>query len=336
MAKNILLVDVDSKIPNLALMKLSTYHKRNGDSISFKKLGLSGYPKNMKSNVIVDAGKYHEVYVSSVFTVNKNNYLIINNDNIVYGGTGYDFKTALPDEIDDLEEDYGLYPDNDTSYGFITRGCVRNCSFCFVPRKEGSLSFYRDWQSIVKHDKVEFLDNNFLAYDGHKKILRELVDNKVKHKFNQGLDIRLIDDENAHLIAQSSFFGDITFAFDNIQYEPIIERKLETFRKHFKRSWNIRFFVYCHPDMPISDVLYRMRWCRDHETLPYIMRDNACWDSKHKNFYVDIASYCNQPQFFKGKSFEEFLTKRYSYKPNHPRVEESLSVWVQNNGSFAR
>ncbi len=326
--KKILLVDVDSKLPNLALMKLSTYEKTLGNSVEIKRLNLSGYPTKRKVK-FVDASNYDKVYVSTIFTTNQKNYKITGNDLVSYGGTGLNLNTCLPSEIDGLEEDYSIYPENDTSYGFITRGCIRNCPFCFVPKKEGKIRKYRDWKDIVKHNKVEFFDNNFLAYKEHKKILSEFVESGLKYKFNQGLDIKLIDKENSKLISKSRFMGDIIFAFDDIRYKDVIEEKLKIFRKHFHRSWGTMFFIYCHPSMPISDTLYRIEWCRDHEALPYVMRDIACWSNGNRDFYTDLTSYCNQPSIFKKKNFEDFLNERYAYIPNHPRIGKSLTTWKE-------
>ena len=324
---NVLLVDVDSKIPNLALMKISTYEKGFGNSVDIQKIGLTGYPSKRKSNVIIDAKDYDRVWLSVIFTINKGEIAIANCPDVRYGGTGFDLKTKLPQEIDDLREDYTIYPENKSSYGFITRGCVRNCEFCFVPRKEGFLKPYRDWRHIVRHKKTFFLDNNFLAYEKHEEILEEMNDEKISYSFNQGLDIRLINDKNAFLLANARYLGDLTFAFDDINLEKVILKKLGILRKHISESRNLRFFVYVNPNQTIENILYRVEWLRLHNCLPYVMRDSSCWNSGYSDFYTDLASYCNQPQFFKKKTFENFLTERYYYKPHHPRINRSLGIW---------
>ena len=164
MSEQILLVDVDSKIPNLVLMKLSTYYKNKGCDVKLERLGFNYY-KN-KGDVTINAEDYDKVFASIIFNTNKGCLEIINCDDVSFGGTGYDIVKKLPQEIDDCDEDYSIYPDNDVSYGFITRGCIRNCFFCYVPKKEGMIHKYREVEQIKKHRVVKFLDNNILAWKG--------------------------------------------------------------------------------------------------------------------------------------------------------------------------
>jgi len=171
--QKVLLVDVDSTIPNMALMKLSTFHKQKGNVVEIVKLKYSGVP-GRRTRTLIDNTKYDKVYASIVFTPNKDVLQFKDSKLLNYqvGGTGtFDITKKLSDEIDELEEDYSLYPENDEMVGMTTRGCVNNCKdFCFVPIKEGYLSQYRTWQSIVATankyglKKIRFLDNNFLSY----------------------------------------------------------------------------------------------------------------------------------------------------------------------------
>ena len=119
------LIDVDShNFPNLALMKLSSYHKSKGDNVEWWN-GLKHYDR---------------VYQSKVFdsTYTKDNEFCVMADEIVKGGTGYDLKNRLPDEIEHAYPDYSLYNIKSTAYGFLTRGCPRHCPFCIVSEKEGN------------------------------------------------------------------------------------------------------------------------------------------------------------------------------------------------------
>ncbi len=196
MKERILLIDVDSKIPNLALMKISTYYKQKNYLVDFKRLKYSGYPSK-KKKITIDASNYSFVFISTIFTVNEDVLCIIGCNDVVKGGTGYSLDIKLPDVIDSCEEDYSLYGECDTSYGFITRGCIRNCEFCFVPKKEGMIHKYRNVDDIVKHKKVIFMDNNILAFDKCVDIFKELINKNIKCQFNQGLDICLLDDKKA-------------------------------------------------------------------------------------------------------------------------------------------
>ena len=320
----VLLVDVDSKIPNLALMKISNYYRNKGLDIELRKLGYQYYPGNKKKTTI-DGSNYDAIFISVIFTTNKDVFEVINNKNVYIGGTGYEITKKLPMEIDDEDCDYSIYEDNNMSYGFITRGCIRNCPFCFVPKKEGMIYRDREISQIVKHKKVMFMDNNILAHPDHKKILRELVDKKIRCQFKQGLDIRLVDEENIELLSKLNYIGEYIFAFDNICYKGLIEQKLPMIRKYITKDWKLKFYIYVHPDMKIEDdVKFRIKWCKENKFLPYIMRDITCWNSKKKDLYTDLAAWCNQPSFFKKTTFEQFMKKRTN---NIERRKRSIELY---------
>ena len=339
MTAKILLIDVDSKIPNLALMKLSRYYKEKGYLVELKKIGYSYYPHDKTCMVLVD--EYNKVFVSTIFKINVGRISFIGKSDIINGGVGYDLNNKLSKEVEDLEPDYLLYPDNNISYGFITRGCIRNCEFCVVPKKEGLIHQVNTISKIVKHKKVKFLDNNILAYRSHLDILAELKDKKIRCQFNQGLDIRLINHNNAKLLSELKYIGEYVFAFDDIKDKDQIEKGLLILKKYILKDWKIKFYIYCNPCMDIQeDVLYRINWCRKNKVLPYLMRDVSCWKSDKKDFYTDLCAYCNQPNMFKKLSFGQFMEKRtnnvqrqkeskriyYSHKPKveeRPRLEET-------------
>lgn len=328
----VLLVDVDSTIPNLALMKLAAYHKRRGDSVDFVATNISYYP-NRKHLKKVDNANHDKTYVSTIFRNCLEFVSLTKQDGVVVGGTGYDVKSDLPEEVKACEPDYSIYPDNDVSYGFISRGCNRNCYFCVVPEKEGKIRDDQTWRSIVKHKKVKFLDNNFLQYPNHKQVLEELVESNLKCQFIQGLDIRMVDEVNSVLLSKLNYLGDMIFAFDDWKYRRYIERKLDLLS--WRPDWKFKFYVYVHPDMQFFETVKRIEWLKEHKCLPYIMRDLACWDSEHSEFYIDLAAYCNQPNIFKKMSWDEFLVRRHLTAnskrkiPKHSEIyREALNQWT--------
>ena len=308
MNKDVLLIDVDGKNPNLALMKISRYYKEQGYNITLKRLELNYYRKSEK--IEIDALGYFKVFVSIIFPINKNTVFVKNCNSVEYGGTGYSLTKKLPIEIYNSLPDYSIYPENDISYGFITRGCIRNCYFCFVPKKEGKLRLDTPIDNIIQHKKVKFMDNNFLAYDKHKDIFKQLNNREIKYQFNQALDIRLIDDENARLLSEANYLGEYTFSFDDIKYRIIVEEKVGILKRYIPKDWRIKMFIYVNPNMEIHDTIKRIEWCREKKILPYIMRDKSCWKSENKEFYIDISSYCNQPNIFKKMTFKEFIIRR--------------------------
>lgn len=320
----ILLINVDADF-NIAIRKMYNYFLKEGHNVRMYKLGFSGYPHN--KSVIIDANDYDRVYVSNIFEINKDRVIIRNGKWVEYGGIGSinpDHK--LPKEIEDMEPYYFDY--EDTSYGFITRGCIRNCSFCKVPKYEGKLTLCNTCEKIVKHKKAIFLDNNILAYDGCCDVFRWLINHNVRCEFNQGLDFRLVNDENLSLLSQLNYMGNYIFAFDNEMYEPILNEKIKLIKKYLSKPWIVKFYIYFHPTMAISGLIYRINWVKSHECLPYIMRDFDCYTCEYKDFLTDLSAYCNQPAFFKKMEFETFLHKRLK---DENRIEQSVEIWNKNN-----
>jgi len=307
----ILLIDVDSKIPNIALMKIAAFYKSDY-KIDIIKCYVSYYKSKQKKRTI-DCSAYSKVFVSAIFPSSVEFIIVVGCKDITYGGSGYSLKTKLPDNIAKLKSCYLIYPDTDTSYGFLTRGCFRNCYFCIVPEKEGSCRKGEPLEMIVQHKKVKFLDNNFLGYKFAKQLLLEIISSEIKCQFNQGLDIRILNNDTAYLISKINHLGEYYFAFDKISDEQLITEKLNLFKKYIHTDWACKFFLYCHPDMDIvNDIHHRLDWCKSNKVLPYLMRDKTCFSSSNTNLYTDIAAWANQPGLFKNMSLKEFLAKRHS------------------------
>lgn len=323
----VLLIDVDSTIPNLAIMKLSAYYKGLGHDVSFKKLGIPYYPYKKVALATVDVSTYDAVFISVIFTNATPHIKITGESNIVWGGSGIDLKKKLLADIEICSPDYSLYPGNEFSYGFITRGCIRNCGFCIVREKEGGIKRVAKIQDIIKHKKVKFMDNNILAYPRHRQVLQELVDKQIRCCFNQGLDIRLVDEINSELLRKMNYIGEYIFAFDDIRYKPVIAEKLELLS--WAMPWQLKFFIYVSPKQPLRDVVERIVWLKKHKIKPYVMRDISCWGDGDQDFYTDTASWCNQPHLFKYMSFEEFCLKRHVGYKDRNRTVTSVGKWNQ-------
>ena len=302
----ILLVNVDSRW-NMALRRMYNYY-RHEHEVDMIDLHFSGYPH--KKRKTIDASGYDRVYVSNLFEHNSHRVEVLNCQAVEYGGIGSRNPGAqLPPEIEATEPYY--FPDEDTSYGFITRGCIRKCWFCKVPKYEGGLKVYNTVESIVKHKKVKFLDNNILAYKDHMAVFQWCMDHPdIKVEFNQGLDFRLVNEENLAALAQLNYMGPYIFAFDEPKYQPLLEKKLAIMKKYIPQPWRLKFYIYYHPSMELSQLYECVEWCRERECLPYIMRDSACWDCENREFLIDYTAYCNQAGMFKALTFEQFLDKR--------------------------
>ena len=320
----ILLVNVDSRW-NMAIRKMYNYFRREHD-VEMIDLGFSGYPHNRKK--VIDGTGYDKVFVSNIFDINKDRVTVKNCADVQFGGIGSNNPhRQLPCEIEATEPYY--FADEDTSYGFITRGCIRNCWFCKVPKFEGKLKEYNAIESIVKHKKVKFLDNNILAYPKHMEVFQWCLDHpEIRVEFNQGLDFRLVNDENLEALSKLNYMGEYIFAFDEPKYQPLLEKKLALMKKYVSTPWKLKFYIYYHPSMDLKQLWERVEWCRERECLPYIMRDIACWDCDNKNFLIDYAAYCNQPGMFKKVSFADFLPKRIACGSiDRARMEADLLIY---------
>lgn len=305
----ILLINVDSRW-NMAIRKMYAYFTQRGHYVEMRDLGLSCYPH--KKHITIDAFGFDRVYVSNIFEQNADRVTVHNYDELIFGGIGSrDPDRQLPPEIEATPPFYA--PGEKTSYGFITRGCIRKCWFCKVPKHEGTLKEYNPVESIVRGvpgEVVKFLDNNILAYPHHMEVFRWLIERRTRCEFNQGLDFRLVNDENLDALARLNYEGDYIFAFDDPKYQKLLDKKIVQIKKYIPKPWKLKFYIYYHPDMDLVQLVDRVEWCRARECKPYIMRDAACWDCARKEFLIDYAAYCNQPSFFKNMSFEQFLIKR--------------------------
>lgn len=213
------LIDVDghSGFPNLALMKISAWHKQQGDDVEWW-IGLK---------------KYDRVYMSKVFTFSPDIDAVIQAEEIVRGGTGYKDYRNLPPEIELTFPDYSIYPDCKHAIGFLTRGCIRSCPWCIVPKKEGYIRPALTWQEIKRPDsrKIVFLDNNVLACDHGIEQIEEMGNESVWVDFNQGLDARLITPEIARLLSRLKWIRFVRLSCDTEQMLPVIEQATSYLRE---------------------------------------------------------------------------------------------------------
>lgn len=286
------LFDADGhRFPNLPLMKISAFHKLKGDEVEF------AFP-------LVE---YDRVYVSRVF---GDEYATFQDFNfrakeVYYGGSGFAIEvkdgyeiykkskdTCLPDEIEHIYPDYSLYPDltKNTAYGFLTRGCPNNCSFCIVSKKEGKKSIkVADLSEFWRgQSHIKLLDPNILACKDRVDLLNQLVQSNSAVEFTQGLDARFINDEIAILLKKIKMER-IHFAFDFMKNESSIIEGLKTFKRHNeKRCKNATVYMLTNFDTDIKDDMYRVNTIRKlgfspdiriyrKPTAPQVLKDMQRW-----------------------------------------------------------
>jgi len=299
--------------PNLALMKLSAYHKARGDTVEW-----------WWSDIV----HYDVVYMSKVFS---NAYSPdipepLNADRVIKGGTGYgiameggkevyekEADPTLPPEIEHTYPDYSIYEHlphvKNTAYGFLTRGCTRGCGFCHVPCKEGVVSHkVADLTEFWSGQRnIEIMDPNILACKERMSLLKQLTASRAYVNFNQGLDIRLMTKEVADLLGAIRVKR-VHFAWDN----PI-----DDLRPHFKRftAWYRRkdpsrkvVYVLTNFGSTTEQDLYRIYALRDLGFEPYVMvynRASAPMETKH------LQRWCNNRIIFKSvPDFRDYDPRR--------------------------
>lgn len=281
------LVDVDSKIPNLALMKISAYHKANGDDVDFY-------------NPLFD--KPDLVYASKVFDF-TDDYLYYPADvELIRGGTGYDIALTLPDEIENQYPDYDLFR-CDFAIGFTTRGCIRKCPFCVVPKKEGAIrpvgDIYDFWRG---QDRLMLLDNNLTALpDQFERICKQLIKERVRVDFSQGLDIRLITAEMAQLLSQIRLWKRIHFAFDNIALEKQVREGIKILIDNGVAAHKLMFYVLIGFDSSPDEDLYRVELLRGLGVDAFVMPYN-----KDDDYQRRFARWVNHKAIFKSVPWHEY------------------------------
>lgn len=273
------LIDVDGhNFPNLALMKISAWHKKQGDTVEWYEPMFSGH--------------MDKVYMSKVFSFSEDFIYAVDADEIIQGGSGYcitvdeqgreHFDKAkdkpLPYEVEHTFPDYSIYPEftKDTAYGFLTRGCPRGCDFCHVEAKEGRKSykvanlseFWNGQKNIV------LCDPNILACREWKELLQQLIDSKAWVDFNQGLDIRLMTEEKAEMLKQIKV-KQAHFAWDRYEDKEMILPKFENFKQ--VTGWDFRkmlVFVLCNFNTTLEQDIERVMTLRKMGFLPYVMLYN--------------------------------------------------------------
>lgn len=338
------------RFPNLACMKLSAYYKDEGDSVEL----LLEY-----SNL----SQFDKIFISKVFTDTKIPDYVLTLDNVAYGGTGfyYDKAPKLPYDVEHHFPDYSLYSEFveaqiasglkrkgfeyylDYSIGFMTRGCFRKCPFCVnqnydkVSQASALFEFYDPSRKYIC-----LLDDNVFGFSAWKSVFEALQSTGKPFQFKQGMDERLLTEEKCRVLTESKYKGDYIFAFDDIEDSELIKDRLSLLRQYTTKQ--CRFYVFCGFDRDdvwdtdfwehdISDLFKRIQILMNYGCIPYVMRYYRYKESPYKGMYTTIARWCNQPSFFKKKSFREFVEANRElnslapirYAENFEREHENMS-----------
>lgn len=288
------LIDVDGhNFPNLALMKLSAWHKAQGDEVE----------------MVFPLARYDRVYASKVFdsTYSPDIDWQPLTDDFRKGGTGYGLNNKLPDEVEHIMPDYSLYGIKDMAYGFLTRGCPRGCPFCIVAAKEGRASRkvadLREWWNGQKN--IELLDPNILACPDWCDLLGQLADCKARVNINQGTDIRLMTEAKCEALNRINLKM-IHFAWDgNDDLEPLF-KKFAPLLKQKERNRRVYVLVNFYTTMEWN--LHRIYTLRDCGYDPYVMvydKPNASKEIRR------LQRWCNNKFIFRScNKFENYQKEK--------------------------
>lgn len=289
-------VDGHSNFPNLALMKLSAWHKEQGDTVEW---------------AIPMFGEYDRVYKSKVFTFTPDDYTPWNCE-VVKGGTGYrDYTTALSYEQEHTCPDYSLYPKFDAALGFTTRGCVNKCPWCVVPSKEGLLRPSADIDEFLAgRRKITLLDNNILAHQHGIRQLIKIAQRRLYLDCNQGMDARLVDDDIAKLLASIKWqHRRMRFAADTTPMISVVKRAINRLRT---AGYTGEFFIYCLLHGDIHECVERVIDLRSYDNKLYIHAQPYIDynGTKPPQWQKDLAHYCNQRMIYAKVELNDFMPRQ--------------------------
>lgn len=289
----IALYDVDSKIPNLALMKISQYWKEKGAEIErFEPLWVANYDK---------------IYASIIFSYSDKSLLDAGQMEI--GGTGWALNKNLPADIETMKPDYTFY-NYPHSIGFTMRGCRFNCKFCVVPQKEGKPKPFNTVEEIWMNRESNFivlLDNDFFGNPQWRERIEELKRYDLRVNFNQGLNIRVITDEQAQVLNEINFRNlsnsckMIHFAWDKFNDEKLIDAGIERVINAGIKPYQMTFYILIGYDTTEEQDLYRINKLKRLGINPYVMPFK-----RTDRYQKRMARWVNHKAIFKSVGWNEY------------------------------
>ena len=293
------LIDVDGHVdknnchfPNLALMKISMYHKSLGDSVEWV-------------NYIE---QYDKVYMSKIFTFSPEPKVSIQANEVIQGGTGYNISSKLPKEIENCDPDYSIYPNCDYSIQFFSRGCIRDCPFCLVRKKEGNIKPSRIMALNPNGKGIEVLDNNFFA-NPHWRDAVEYLNNTKQLVNLHGVDIRIMNEEQTHALNSMRLKGSsIHIAWDNPK-DDILPNLIDMLKqvKRYKVSCYVLIGYWSTPEEDDYRVRKLLELGVDPFVQPYRDYNNERIPTQYEK---DFAGWANKKERLKSFPFSDFSPRK--------------------------
>ena len=279
--------------PNLALMKLSARYKEKGYDVEW-----------------FDPAKTYDVVCSSkIFTWTEKDPALPST--AVCGGTGNNVTMKLPEEVEHICPDYSLYG-AEKSYGFLTRGCIRNCPWCFVPKKEGTIKAHADIDEFCRHKEVVLMDNNVLAHDHGIAQIEKMAKMGVKVDFNQGLDARLIDVSVARRLGNLKRLHPVRLDCDTAGQIDSISKAVQLLRWH-----NVtprRYFCYVLVK-DIGDAIERVKFLKGIHVDPFCQPYRDAEGNEPTKEQRAFARWVNMKAAFNVSTWEEYKAEKLKPTP---------------------
>jgi hypothetical protein len=289
----VVLIDVDSKIPNLALMRASTWHKQRGDEVKLGYEPLFDHPDLCYASKVFDFTQEPE-YMPDCETLK--------------GGTGYDLTAKMPfEDYDRIMPDYSLYPKFDYAIGRFTRGCPNRCPWCVVPKMDGNevrhvadLTDFWSGQGVVR-----LLDDNIMAdADEFCRDCEQLHRANVKVIW-EALDIRLVTDETARALASVKTEKRLHFAWDSHAQDEAVPKGIETLGRNGIKPWRLMFYVLVGFNTSREYDMHRITEIERMGANPFVMPFD-----KSDPYQRHLARWCNNKIIYRKTSFEDYENRR--------------------------
>lgn len=297
---NVGIIAVDSNFPNLALMKISAWHKGQGDHVEWYN----------------PFDQYDIVYMSKIFSFTPDfGQWITNAKHIRKGGTGYALYSVLPKEIEYVIPDYSLYPSIDlkTAYGFLTRGCPNKCKWCVVPRKEGNIRPYMDVDDVAVDGRTNLIlmDNNVLACDYGLEQIQKIIDRGYRVDFNQALDARLVTDDIAKLLAKVRWIDVIRFGCDTPKQIKECEEAMSMIDSYRKNPAS--YLMYTMIGIDFDEALSRLSHWKTFKRVRIVAQPFRDVDNPHQiipQWQKDMARWAMRREIYSTCEFKDYEPRK--------------------------
>lgn len=280
MGRRVLLLQLDGKLPNLALMRVAAHHRARGDRVELRK---AGNAQSVQPELYDD---HDLVYGSLIFTRTRPvaEALLRSRPDAIVGGTGWDLAVTLEDQgITTIEQDYSVYPSFRSSIGFTQRGCRLRCPFCVVPSKEGPMreeqTVAQLWRGDPHPRHLHLLDNDFFGQSAWRERIAEMREGGFRVSFTQGINARFIDEETAVAVASVDYRDDgmrhkrLYTAWDSRKDERRLFRGLKLLADAGVKPDHVMVYMLIGywPGETHEDREHRRRKLREFGARPYPM-----------------------------------------------------------------